>query len=443
MYHAMAAELVAVGYNTILAPCADVNSNPANSIIGVRSFGEDPVMVASLVAAAVQGARDAGAITTVKHFPGHGDTSTDTHRGFARVDRNRAELDALDLLPFRAGVEAGVDIVMTSHILYPALDPENPATLSAPILQDLLRDTLHFDGVILSDSMNMGAIRKHYQPDEAAVLAVLAGVDIIMLAEEHYDHDAATYLGKQLAGIRGVIEAVRQGRISEQRVNDAVRRVLTLKAKGGLFEVAEPDPAVVQSVGNAAHRAIELTAAIAGTCLVRDTGELLPLQPGCAVTAVNAVPRASYEILGRTRGIGPNQTTPAFDIFAEHLVAAHPETTIVGYDDIVAPADLPTAVTEAGVVLVVIENYPLPGVDFDTSSQYQVVDRLARAVRDRLVVVALRDPYALTHLSQVGTVLCTNSSRPCAAQAAVDVVVGRSPASGQLPVSVPGLNMAG
>ncbi len=441
MYGVLGAELAAVGFNTLLAPCADVNSNPDNPIIGTRSFGEDPGHVAELVVAAVEGAREAGVITTVKHFPGHGDTVVDSHRGLPRVDRSRAALEAIDLLPFRAAIAADVDIVMTSHILYPALDPEHPATLSAVILQDLLRSALGFDGVILSDSMNMGAMRKHYAPDEAAVRAVLAGVDVLMLAEEHYDHNAATYLEKQLLCVEGVIDAVRQGRIRQHRIDDAVRRVLALKARHHLAEETSAGQ-TPHEVGSAEHRAVEFEAAAAGVTLVRDDRRLLPVPPNERIVLVNATPRASYDIVLRTRGIGPNQPVAAFDVFAERLLAARPEIETIPHEAF-AGSEVAPGLTEAGTVLVVTENYPLPGTDFDTQSQHALVARLIDLAGDRLAVIALRDPYELAQFQQVGTYLCTCSSRPCAAQAAADVVLGYLQAMGKLPVSVTGAPAAG
>ena len=441
MYEVLGAELADVGYNTLLAPCADVNSNPHNPIIGARSFGEDPELVAEMVAAAVAGARDAGAITTVKHFPGHGDTRTDSHRGLPRVDRSRDELTAIDLRPFRAGISVGVDIVMTSHIIYPALDPDQPATLSRIILQELLRSEMGFDGVILSDSMNMGAMRRHYDPAEAAIQAVLAGVDILMLAEEHYDHNAATYLHKQLSCVDGVIGAVRQGRIPQQRIDDAVRHVLALKARHNL--AAEPPVARTNDDdAAAARRAVARAAAAAAVTLVRDERRLLPLPSNARIVLVNATPRASYDILTQTRGIGPNQTVPAFDVFAECLLALRPEIEALSHEAVAGSADH-SALTKADRVLVVTENYPLPGTDFEMEAQSHLVKRLADVVGDRLAVIALRDPYELEQFAVVSTYLCTCSSRPCAAAAAADVVLGRGQATGKLPVSVRGATGAG
>jgi beta-N-acetylhexosaminidase len=215
-----------------------------------------------------------------------------------------------------------------------------------------------------------------------------------------------------------------------------VRRVLTLKARQPL--VADPLMVLApEAVGRAEHRAIEREAAAVGVTLVRDARHLLPLPAHERVVLVNATPRASYAVLQQTRGIGPNQAVPAFDVFADRLRAVRPTIETLSHEA-VAAGGLPPELNAGGTVLVVTEQYPLPGSDFDTAAQHAVVARLMALVGDRLAVIALRDPYELAQFPQVGTYLCTCSSRPCAAEAAADVVVGRRPALGRLPVSVPG-----
>ena len=233
MYSVIARETAAVGLNTVLGPVADCNSNPNNSIIGMRSFGEGPEQVAAMTRAAVRGLQENGAVATIKHFPGHGDTRLDSHRGLPTVERSRAELFRIDLHPFAEGIKAGAKAVMTAHIIFSALDAERPATLSPIILGDVLRGELGFEGVIVSDSMNMHSMRLNYDPVEAAIQGFNAGVDLMMLAEEHYDHDAVNYLENQRQLIAAIIRAVEEGRINQARVDDAVRRVLRLKSEAG------------------------------------------------------------------------------------------------------------------------------------------------------------------------------------------------------------------
>jgi beta-N-acetylhexosaminidase len=436
MYEVIAQELNAVGLNTLLAPCADCNSNPHNSIIGMRSFGEAPELVGQMTAAAVRGAKAGGVIATLKHFPGHGDTRLDSHRGLPTVERGRDELRRIDLHPFAAGIQAGAEMVMTAHIRFPALDPEHPATLSSIILQDVLRGELGFSGVIVSDSMNMKAMLAHYPPAESALRAFAAGVDLLMLAEEHYSHDAATYLRSQTALLNAVRGAVEDGRLPLTRIEDAARRVLALKRAHGWWPgVTRPEPSVIE-VGSAAHTGVELTVARHAVALLRDRAGHIPLAADAPLTLVNTTLRRSYAGLGATRGIGPNQTIPAFDTFAAAMGVAFPQAGSLPAEDVLAGALPPT-----GLIVAVTENYPLPGTDFPQDSQREVIARLHSAAPDRLVVVALRDPYELESLPDVGTYLCSFSFRPCAAQAAAEVLAGKGPPAGRSPVSVPGTDV--
>ncbi len=434
MYKVIGQELSAVGLNTLFAPSADCNSNPHNSIIGMRSFGENPKRVAAMTAAAVRGTRDGGAIPTVKHFPGHGDTTTDSHRGIPTVNRSREELFAIDLLPFAEGIKAEVDIVMTSHIIFTALDPNRPATLSPIILQDVLRKEFGFNGVILTDSMNMKAMKKNYAPEDSAVQAFNAGVDLIMLAEEHYDHDAKNYLHQQIALLEAVKKSVQQGQLPLERIDDAVRRVLSLKSRYNLFPKSQTE---WQKVGREENRKVELEVSRHAVAVLRDKAKLIPITTSQPITLVNTTTRKSYDILGATRGIGPNQTTAAFDYFLEEARKRFNNLQVLSAEDVLVNANQNI---KDGMVIAVTENYPLPGVDFDQKSQPEVIQKLLSVVKDRLIVVALRDPYELSYLD-VPTYLCAFSFRPCAAQAAVEVLWGDVKPQGLTSVSVPGANL--
>ena len=424
-YRVIGRECRDVGLQATFGPCADCNTNPNNAIIGTRSFGEPPELVARMTEAAVAGVLEAGAIATLKHYPGHGDTSLDSHRGLPTVERSREELFEIDLLPFARGVAAGAQLVMTAHILFPALDPDWPATLSPIILDEVLRGELGFEGVVISDSMNMHSMRRNYDPVEAAVRAVNAGVDIVMLAEEHYDHDEG-YLERQVELIEGVREAVRDGRIPEARLDEAVGRILGLKASIG-DHTLEP-----QAVGTAEHREVELAAATAAVSVLRGTTDLLPLSDE-PPTLVNTTRREAYRILGDTRGIGPNQTDAAFDLFVEAVRKRAPEARVVKAEDVLM-GQLPGG---AGQIVAVTENHPLPGVDFDTDVREGVLKALASG-GDRVLTVALRDPYELGELEETEDYLCTFGPRWCSAEAAARVLFGEAEAAGSSPVSVPG-----
>lgn len=228
----------AIGIHIAFAPDADVNSNPDNPVINTRSFGGDPELVARFVTATIRGIRDNGMYATAKHFPGHGDTEVDSHLALPVITAGWARFDTLELVPFRAAVAVGVDAVMSAHIALPGLDSgvTRPGTLSPPILTGLLRDSLHFTGLVTTDALDMGAIVKEVGPNEAPVLAFIAGSDLLLMP---------TDVG---GAIDAMVQAVRDGRITTGRIDASVRKVLTMKARLGLFEQREVDIARIPSV---------------------------------------------------------------------------------------------------------------------------------------------------------------------------------------------------
>lgn len=254
-------ELRAMGINVNFAPVADVNVNPANPIIGVRSFGDRAPAVGEYVAAQVKGYRDAGVAAAAKHFPGHGNTDVDSHLGLPRIPHDREEVERIDLPPFRAAIAAGVDMIMTAHIVVPCLDPsDRPATLSEPILTGLLRDKLGFAGVIVIDALTMAGARQTFDPGRTAVEALRAGVDILLMPadlEEAY---------------QSVLQAIRSGELSEARIDASVLRILQLKERLGLFAGPLVNPAqVTVTVGKPEHKALAARIALDSVALVIPT----------------------------------------------------------------------------------------------------------------------------------------------------------------------------
>jgi len=263
-----ALEARAVGIQWVYAPVADVNNNPGNPIINTRSFGEDPARVAEYVTQFVRGVEENGGLATAKHFPGHGDTASDSHIDLPVIHADRERLDKLELVPFRAAISAGVGSVMTGHLSIPSLepDPNTPATLSSHILTDLLRNQLHFQGLVVTDAMDMGGITVRYAPGEAAVRAVLAGADALLMPPVP---DAA---------FEGLQAAVRSGRISIERLDASVRRILEAKAKLGLDKNRLVDVnAINQKLGSVAWQAEAQQISDRGVTLLRDSQHLLPL----------------------------------------------------------------------------------------------------------------------------------------------------------------------
>lgn len=214
-------ELKNIGIDMNLAPVVDVNNNPLNPVIGVRSYGEHAESVAAHGVAAITGYQSQGIAATAKHFPGHGDTAVDSHLGMVTVPHDRNRLEQMELLPFRKAIEAGVDAIMTAHVMFPSIEPEPiPATLSHKVLTGLLREEMGFEGIIITDCLEMHAISKPYGVAEAAIRAVEAGADLILVSHTLQD---------QVAALEAIVEAVRTGRISEEVIHQAVERIMTWK----------------------------------------------------------------------------------------------------------------------------------------------------------------------------------------------------------------------
>ncbi|MEV4877190.1 glycoside hydrolase family 3 protein [Streptomyces cyaneofuscatus] len=409
------AELAALGINQNYAPDADVNVNPANPVIGVRSFGSDPQAVAELVAAQVKGYQGAGVAATAKHFPGHGDTSTDSHTGLPVIEHTRQEWEELDAPPFRAAIRARIDSIMTAHIVVPALDPsEDPATLSRPILTGILREELGYDGVVVTDSLGMEGVRTKYGDDRVPVLALLAGVDQLLNPPN------------LSVAWNAVLEAVRGGEISEARVEESVLRILRLKTRLGLFR----DPfvsgrGVDRTVGIRKHLLDADRIAERTTTLLADPGALLPLSRRThrRLLVVGADPASPS---GTT---GP-PTTTLTGAFTELGFAATALSTGTAPNQ----AKIAEAVAAAqGRDAVVVATYNITA----SSSQLALVDALV-ATGVPVVAVAIRNPYDAAHLTGrgVAAVLASYSWTDVELRAASRVIAGRARPEGRLPVPV-------
>lgn len=233
----IAKEISAFGYNMDFAPVLDINSNPKNPVIGDRSFGNRADLVTALGVKTMEGIRDGGVIPVVKHFPGHGDTSVDSHIGLPKVNKKLSDLTKFELLPFQAAIQKGADVVMIAHILLPKIDPDYPSSLSKKIISDLLRDQMGYQGVVITDDLTMGAIAKHYSLGKAAVQSFLAGSDILLVAHQ-YENAKEVY--------QAMKTAVEEGKITEERLNQSVYRILNLKEKYRLSDQPAPEVQVAE-----------------------------------------------------------------------------------------------------------------------------------------------------------------------------------------------------
>ncbi|MFD5885570.1 glycoside hydrolase family 3 protein [Streptomyces sp. NPDC060334] len=400
-------ELAAMGVRQDYAPVADVNVNPANPVIGVRSFGSDPRAVAALVAAQVRGYQGAGVAAAAKHFPGHGDTETDSHVGLPVMRHTRAVWEELDEPPFRAAVEAGVDVVMTAHIVFPALDPsEDPATLSRPIVTGILRERLGFRGVVVTDALDMAGVRQKYGDDRVPVLALRAGCDQLLnppdLALAH----------------RSVLAAVESGELTEARIEESVLRILELKSRRGLFENPYTSArAVDAAVGTPAHLAAADEIAAGTTTLLANPVRLLPLDPALA-------PRL---LVTGTDPVSPSGTTgPPTEVLARELTA-------LGCRAAAAPPGRAVAVAP-GNAAVLVCTYNVP--EGESPQRALVTELLATGVP--VVVVAIRNPYDPARLPTCAAEVATYCWTDVEMRAAARVITGRRRPEGRLPVPVPG-----
>jgi beta-N-acetylhexosaminidase len=415
-----AKEARALGVNWVFAPDADVNNNPDNPVINTRSYGENPVEVAEHVKAYIEGAHSDPknmVLVTAKHFPGHGDTAEDSHLGLARLDVDKVRINTVELAPFRAAIAAGVDSVMTAHMAVPALEPESiPATVSSNILTALLRKDLNFQGLTVTDAMDMRGLSQLFPVGEASVRAMEAGADVLLMP---LNADEA---------IKAVVAAVDSGRLTKQRIDESVLRVLTAKAQVGLpnrrFVDVEGVGDVIQSP-EADERAQNV--ADKAVTLVRNEGKILPL----------ADPDKSCVVI-LTENRNRQQGTHIMD----EIRRRNTKTNVVLLDPAMSKADLDAAQGAPGCGAIVIVAYAnvssyrgsvaLPG-EFTG-----FVNALLSGTAP-VAMISLGNPYLVRSFPNVKTYVATFSTAATSETAAVKAMFGEIPISGHLPVTIPGI----
>ncbi len=402
----------AVGVHLAFAPVADINSNPANPIINTRSFGGDPQMVARFVAATIRGIRDNGMFATAKHFPGHGDTETDSHLSLPTITASWPRFDTLELVPFRAAIAAGVDAVMSAHIALPGLDPGQlrPGTLSPAILTGLLRDSLHFDGLIATDALNMGAIVKEVGADEAPVLAFLAGSDLLLMPSD---------AGR---AIDAMVRAVESGRVSRERVDQSVRKILLMKERAGLFEHREVDLNKVSSVvGNAEFRRIGQEATQRSITLLKDSVGLVDLMRNAPQSVTLVVVADPATTLGAT--LGQELRKKGFSV--RQVVLPLQADSIVR-DSVLRLID-PASIAIVATAVRVTSGKGTISLPVAAESAIGLI-----AARQRTLLVSFGSPYLISQLPAIGSYMlawvATTASETSVANALTGTAItGRSP----------------
>ena len=405
-------ELIAMGVNTNFAPVCDVNVNPLNPVIGTRSFSSHPDLTAELVAAQVAGyQRDGGVSSSAKHFPGHGDTATDSHVAFPIITHSREQWESVDAPPFRAAIREGIDMIMTAHLAFPALDDSgNPATLSHPILTGVLREELGFEGVVVTDALNMQGVRDMYGDAEVAVRALLAGADQLLMTPAMDEAYAA------------VLAAARSHRIRPNEFDAKVARVLRLKFRRGVVTRPYADPTAVSSVvGAAAHLSAADAVTDRTTTLVKNDAGALPLAA------------SGKKIL--VTGYGASTTaTLAAALSTEGATVQTLQTGASPTDGTVAAAV--AAAGDKDVVVVTTMKAWDTAVTDPRGGQQKLVKQLLATGRT-VVVVAVRDPYDIAYFTNAPTYLATYSYSPVAIEAVARVITGHVSPTATLPVDIP------
>jgi beta-N-acetylhexosaminidase len=409
--HAVGRELRALGINTDFAPVADVNNNPLNPVIGTRSFGESPERVGAMVASFARGLKDAGVAATAKHFPGHGDTRVDSHLDLPTIPHDLARLRAVELPPFAAAIRAGVPLVMTAHIRFPALEPDGlPATLSPHILSGLLRDAMGFDGVIISDAMRMRAIEDYYGIVAGSVRAVIAGNDIV---------EPLIFEPEVIEGLR---DAARDGRLPVERMDASVRRVLRLKQW-----LAGQQSVGVEAVG--AHHDLAREAAEASVTLLDARPGALPIAADTSIAVIEFTLQSAH-----AAEEGQTAPSPVRDAFARRFADVRGVAL-----DASEPGDLDAArrcASEAAMLVIGTRDPAL------FPAQRAAIDAL-RDTNRPTIFVSLRAPYDLADFPWAAARIATYGDLPASLDVAAAICAGGLPPRGHLPVSVEPLYPAG
>lgn len=452
---AMEARAIGVQWNWF--PDVDVNSNPANPVINTRSFGEDPALVGEMAAAYIEGAHEFGMLTTAKHFPGHGDTDTDSHLSVPKINNDRPRLDAVELPPFEAAIKAGVDAVMVAHILVPALDPDpkHVASISPAIVTGLLRQQLGFKGLIVTDALQMNGLMQLFPEAgtaasaSAAVAAVKAGNDMLLIPAD---------IG---AAYNGVLNAVRSGEIPQSRIDQSVLKILRAKASVGLNHARLVDlEAVNQIVAKPASLLTSQKTADSSVTLVRDNQQVLPLH---RIRRGTNPPSAPYQAPEGARErvlvliFTDDSRSDSGRVLDQQMRQRIPDAHVI-YVDVRSAAGLTqpvmSAVGQADKVIVAIYEVPVSGKVVEEtphggnsvgvqSASASLLQQVLQSAAARTAVIAMGSPYVLSQFPEAQTYVCTYSNVKDSEISAVKAMFGEIPMTGHLPVTIPGIAQRG
>lgn len=412
-------EARAIGVHLVFGPVLDVNANPLNPIINTRSFGESPALVSGLASAYIKGARSAGLMTTGKHFPGHGDTDVDSHLDLPTIRAGRAHLDSIDFPPFRAAINSGIDAIMTAHIAEVGVEGADapPATLSHLFMSDVLRGEMRFRGLLFTDAMTMGGIAKRYGASEPLVLALEAGTDFLLMPR-----DVKT-------AIDTIVSAVQRGRLSEQRIDSSVRRILAAKARAGLMRGRQVSLDAVDRIVNVpANQKVADTIAARSITLAMDEHNLVPVPLDTSLRVLSVTYSEAANLTASTtfdatlRGALPRLRSSRAD----------PRTDAAEYSQLAARA----ASSDIVIVSVYVSPVAAKGSVAADTSFAAIIDSLATSGK-RVIVVSFGSPYVVSAFPAASTFMFAWGGAPVSQRAAALAILGARSVSGKLPVSIP------
>lgn len=420
-----ARESRALGVHWIFAPVVDVNNNPDNPVINIRSFGEDPENVARLGASFIRGAREGGVLTTAKHFPGHGDTSVDTHIGLAVVPSDLERLYSVEFVPFISAINAGVDAVMTAHVAMPALTgtPKTPATLSSIILRDLLREQLRFPGLVVTDALEMGGIADTYWCGLAAAEAVKSGADVVLLPTD------------AKVAINEIERAVLRGDIDPKQIDASVARMLTAKSRLGLEKTRTVDISnLADAIASPASEELAQNIADLSITALRDRGHVLPVNPAedprvyslVLDSGLDSSPGSAFQ--SEIRRYYPSAITEWANARITDNQADNIERQAKNSDLIICST---VARLSAG-----------RDISHIPDEQHKIIQKLI-STKKPMIWVLFGNPYVVKRFPEIGTCICTFSYSDVSQKAAAKAISGEMPVSGKMPVSIPGYVQTG
>lgn len=419
-----ALEARALGVHQVFAPVVDVNNNPANPVINVRSFSEDPEIVSRFASAFIEGVQGQGVLATAKHFPGHGDTNIDSHFSLPTITHDYARLDTVELVPFRAAINSGVQSIMSAHIAFPEVSsvPGKPGTLDYRILNGILRDSLRFDGIIVTDALEMEGIASYYSPGDAAIYAILAGADMLLISPD------------ELTAIDAIKRAVQHGRISEERINHSVRKILQLKYEKGLFfdRFVNLDD-LHEKINTREHQFISDEIARSSITLLRNQGGIIPIRP-------HRHPKVTVLSLAEDQSGSTGST------FARAVRDYHPDVTFHVHDRRTSDADeerFLASMQNSDLVILASHITVRMGSNLQLNNrQRSFIDRV-NSLGKPMAVIAFGNPYILSDLPNADVHVAAWSSVANQVQATASALFGASDIDARLPIGIPGIYRIG